>query len=89
LVLASLNRPGFNVDDHLKNLVLRDLAFLHNMDYEVLASEYIEHFAYDWGQDSFAHGIGYSPLAYSGIVLIFLPRCFHVLPTRPVSDVLS
>lgn len=40
----------------LKELVLRDLARVHNVEYGTLVNEYKEHFAWDWTNDPLTQG---------------------------------
>lgn len=49
--LGSLIDAGQAADDQLKDLVLRNLAKVHNVSVQMLCDEYVAHFAYDWGHN--------------------------------------
>jgi len=43
-------------ENRLKELVLRDLAEIHDVKYETLLEEYVNHFAYDWTHNPLTQG---------------------------------
>lgn len=40
----------------LKELVLRDLARVHHVEYDMLVDEYVDHFAWDWTNNPLTQG---------------------------------
>ncbi|KAG8988894.1 hypothetical protein FRB93_003919 [Tulasnella sp. JGI-2019a] len=54
--MGALINAGPEADMRLKDLVLRDLAVIHNLDYEFLAGLYVEHFAFDWTHNPLTQG---------------------------------
>ena len=55
-LLGSLINSGEEADATLKDLILRDLAILHNVSISELQSQYITHFAFDWGHNPLSRG---------------------------------
>ncbi|KAG8869335.1 hypothetical protein FRB97_001345 [Tulasnella sp. 331] len=54
--MGALINAGKEADMRLKDLVLRDLANIHNLKYDDLNGMYIEHFAFDWTHDPLTQG---------------------------------
>ncbi|KIO31929.1 hypothetical protein M407DRAFT_4819 [Tulasnella calospora MUT 4182] len=56
LRLGALISAGEKCKDQVKDLILRDLAAIHNMRYEDLEEQYIDHFGWDWQHDEYTQG---------------------------------
>lgn len=54
--MGALINAGPEAEMRLKNLVLRDLAAIHNLEYDFLDGLYVEHFAFDWTHDPLTQG---------------------------------
>lgn len=54
--MGALIGSGEEADMRLKDLVLRDLAVIHNLEYDYLLGEYVDHFAFDWTHDPYTQG---------------------------------
>ncbi|KAG8979970.1 hypothetical protein FRC05_007413 [Tulasnella sp. 425] len=56
LRLGALISAGDKCKEQVKDLVLRDLAAIHNMRYEFLQEQYVDHFGWDWQHDEYTQG---------------------------------
>ncbi|KAG8988954.1 hypothetical protein FRB90_002474 [Tulasnella sp. 427] len=56
LRLGNLISAGDKCKEQVKDLVLRDLAAIHNVRYKFLKDQYIDHFGWDWQHDEYTQG---------------------------------
>ncbi|KAG8985254.1 hypothetical protein FRB90_004851 [Tulasnella sp. 427] len=56
LRLGSMISAGGLLKNQVKDLVLRDLAKIHNVPYDMLNEEYEDHFGWDWTHDPLTQG---------------------------------
>lgn len=56
LRLGALISAGDKCKEQVKDLVLRDLATIHNVEYEDLEKQYVDHFGWDWQHDEYTRG---------------------------------
>lgn len=68
--MGALINAEEEADMRLKDLVLRDLAAIHEKKYEDLEGMYVEHFAWDWTHDPLTQGTYDWPFSLCGIALL-------------------
>lgn len=56
LRFSALIAAGKKEEEKLKSIVLRDLAAVHKVPYEMLLAQYIDHFPWDWNANRYSQG---------------------------------
>jgi len=79
-----INTSKIEYEEQLKELVLRNLAEVHGLNYNYLLYQYVDMHAWDWSDDPLAMG-EFLNIDLSQLILILRYRCLCIIWTRRFS----